>query len=131
MPVHTPIRSECLEKVWLRWSEAANSTSREEFAELIQTHPTEALIRCSPRLRKDTQVYLIVPGRYKMSGVVASCRKEGNSFIVRIVINENLNPQHRSELDPGILIVDDFLTEEEEAKILKALEEDTAEDDFN
>ena len=131
MSVHTPIRIERLEKVLLRWSEAANSTSREQFVELIQTHPTDALIRCSAKLRKDTQVYLIVADRYKMSGVVASCRREGNSFIVRIVINENLTPQHRSELDPGILVVDDFLTDEEEAKILKEVEEDTAQHDFN
>jgi hypothetical protein len=46
-------------------------------------------------------------------------------------MNANLTPQHGSELDPGLLIVDDFLTEEEEAKILKELEEDTAPHDFN
>ena len=130
MSVPAPIQIEGSEKVLLRWSEAANSTLREEFVELIHSHPAEALIRCSPKLKKDTQVYLVAD-RCKMSGVVASCRKEGNSFIVAIVINENLTPPHGSEQDPGILMVDDFLTEEEEAKILKEIEEDSAQHEFN
>ena len=130
MSVPAPIQIEGSEKVLLRWSEAANSTLREEFVELIDSHPAEALIRCSPKLKKDTQVYLVAD-RCKMSGIVTSSRKEGNSFSVRIVMNENLTPQHGSELDPGILAVDDFLTDEEEAKILKDLEEDAVQHDFN
>ena len=91
---------------------------------MIRARVSEAVIRCTVQVRKDTPVNLIGK-RYTANGVVLSCRRDGNSFILRIHIDENLTLRYGEEVDPGVLTVEGFLTEEEEAKILKELEEDT------
>lgn len=120
-PVSTSILSEDSERVLLRWSEAPNAPSSEEFVHLIEARPSEAVIRSARKVLEKVRVYLV--GRqYRGAGVVHSCRREGNSFILTIVITDNSSTEHRSDLDPGIFSVDDFLTEEQEALILKDLE---------
>jgi hypothetical protein len=112
------------EQVLLRWSDAANSRSHAEFVHVIQAHLTEAVIRCNLKVRGNTPVYL-VGKHYTVNGIVRSCRKAGSSYIVRIAIDENLKLRDGSEADPGVFVVEDFLTEEQEAKILKDFERDT------
>lgn len=112
------------EEVLLRWSETPESPSVEELVELLQTRVREAVIRSTRKVREATRVYLI--GKHYMgNGVVRSCRPEGNAFILNIVINEKVMVHYASELDPGVLTVEDFLTEEQEAQILQDLEKDT------
>lgn len=111
------------ERVLLRWSEAPNLPSREEPVQIIWAHEEEALIRSASKLVENTQVYLITQLRTE-DGIVRSCRKEGSSFILRIAIAANIT--NGFEFDPGVFVIDDFLTEEQEAQILEDLEnEDT------
>ena len=59
--------------------------------------------------------------QYTGNGIVHSCRKDDKSFILTIQIDEDSLFRHRSELDPGIFAVEDFLTEQQEAEILTGL----------
>ena len=113
------------ERVLLRWSEAPNLPSREEPVQIIWARDEEALIRSASKLVENTQVYLVTQ-RSTEDGVVRSCREEGSSFILRIAIAANITNHYGFELDPGVFVIDDFLTEEQEAQILEDLEnEDT------
>jgi hypothetical protein len=102
----------------LCWSEAPNSPSREEFVQVLETHLSEAVIKSSRKVDEKTKVTLIGKD-YTGIGIVKSCRSEGKKFIITIRIDE---PGPRTgtapKPDPGVLIVDDFVSEEEEAKIL-------------
>ena len=51
--------------------------------------------------------------------MVSSCRQEDRSFILTIQIDDSSLFRHNSDLDPGIFAVEDFLTEQQEAEILK------------
>ena len=125
MPVVSSVSHGDPERVLLRWSEAPNLPSREELVQIIWAQPEEALIRSASKLLENTQVYLITKCRTD-DGVVRSCREEGSSFIVRIAIAANLTNNYGYDLDPGIFAVEDFLTEEQEAKILEDLENEDA-----
>lgn len=114
------------ERVLLRWSEAPNLPSREEFVQILWAHDEEALIRSASKLVENTQVYLITERRTE-DGIVQSCREEGSSFVLRIAIAANVTNNYGFELDPGVFAIEDLLTEEQEVKILEDLEkEDTA-----
>jgi hypothetical protein len=89
---------------------------------LLEAHSCGAVIRSAREVLEKTQVYLVAD-EYRVIGVVRSCRKEGNCFILKIVITENSSIEHPSERDPGIFAIDDFLTEEQEAAILRDLED--------
>ncbi len=103
----------------LRWSEAPNRPSREEFVQLIEAHLSQAVIRSALKLTEETKVYLLGQ-KYKGNGIVRSCRRQGDHFILTIWIgNENPLGAPASEIDPGVLAVEDFLTEEQERKILE------------
>jgi len=69
-----------------------------------------------------TKVYLIQEENTRI-GIVQSCRQQGNSFILTITISNNPVMEAGSQVDPGIFAVDDFVTEEQEAEILRDLEE--------
>jgi hypothetical protein len=105
----------------LCWSEAPNSPSREEFVQVLESHLSEAVIKSSRKVDEKTKVTLIGKD-YTGIGIVKSCRSEGKNFIMTIRIDE---PGPRTgttaKLDPGVLIIDDWVSEEEEAKILEDL----------
>ncbi len=60
------------------------------------------------------------------NGIVRSCHQEGAAYILTVAMTPDpayVSP--RQEFDPGILDLDSFLTEEEEAKILESLKDET------
>lgn len=102
----------------LRWLEGPNSISREEAVEIIETHVTDALtvIRGPFELGEKTPVYLTGKG-YMGNGIVRACQKHGSDFLLTIGLT-NFNP----ERDPGVLSVQEFISEEDAEKILKDME---------
>jgi hypothetical protein len=118
----TTAASECSGQMLLLWSEEANSISRKEPVEVLETRLEEVVIRSARRVRESTQVYLMGK-QYTGNGIVRSCRNNDNSFILTVQINEDSLFARNSELDPGIFAVEDFLTEQQEAEILRHWEE--------
>jgi hypothetical protein len=106
----------------LLWSEEANSISRKEPVDVLETRLEEVVIRSARRVRESTQVYLMGK-QYTGNGIVRSCRNNDNSFILTVQINEDSLFARNSELDPGVFAVEDFLTEQQEAEILRHWEE--------
>jgi hypothetical protein len=110
----------------LCWSETPHSPAREEFVEVLESHLTGAVIKSSLEVSEQTKVTLIGKD-YTRIGIVKSCREDGKSFILTISMGDAdvLQPV-LEDCDPGVLTVDSFLTEEEEAKILQGLDDWTA-----
>ncbi len=102
-----------LRPVKLRWSEAPNARIREASAELLRTHVSETVLRSSREVAEKTKVYL-ENSYYKGKGVVRSCVRLGTYFVLRILMVP--------EKDPGVLAVEDFVTEEQERRILEQLQ---------
>jgi hypothetical protein len=91
---------------------------------MIEARFFEATVSASSRLPEDTPVYLVAK-HYTESGVVRSCHEYGAKFIVTIRFNAGeQKPRAISDRDPGVLAVDDFLTEEQELEILREIEEE-------
>src|SRR5205807_1454779 len=68
----------------------------------------------------------LIGNHYTKNGIVRSCHEEGDSFLLTILIDsEHSGPELLPEYDPGLFGVDDFLTEEEESKILEGLDIDS------
>ena len=108
----------------LRWTEPPGSESRELPVEMVQNRNSGSIVRISLRINEATPVSLL--GRhYMVNGIVRSCRAENDSFLLTIESDQNnvYDSYSMSGRDPGSLVVDDFLTEEEEAKILESLQE--------
>lgn len=102
----------------LRWSENPNLPSREEPVDIVKARPSGALIRSTLQIDKETRVYLIKNG-YTRIGIVKSCREDCGVFLMEIASAE---AGACYPADPGVLAVDDFITEEEEAQILSGLD---------
>ena len=105
----------------LCWSEAPNSPSREEFVQVLETHLSEAIIKTTLEVNERTKVTLIGKD-YTGIGIVRACRRDGKNFIVTIGIGE----QHSqgiaaAEPDPSVLVVDEFISEDQENQILNDL----------
>jgi hypothetical protein len=126
MSVEGSVPRRGLDQALLCWSEAPNFPAREEFVQVLETHSQEAVIKSTLEVSEQTKVTLIGKD-YTGIGIVKSCRGEGKNFIVTISMgNENAPGGPTVDRDPGVLAVDSFLTEEEEAKILQDLEDWTA-----
>ena len=109
------------DQLFLRWSDHPDLPVREEPVEVIGCDLPELLIRSACRVSVDTEVFL-VGSRDTQSGFVRACRSEGEGFLLAIHIgSESIMPKLLPQYDPGHFAVDDFLTEEEEAKILESL----------
>jgi hypothetical protein len=107
----------------LCWSDAPNSPLREEFVQILRSHLPEAVIRCSLEVSEKTKVTLIGKD-YTGIGIVKSCRRDGENFILSIGLTEEfIRAALPSDADPGALVVDDFVTEEQETKILEGLQD--------
>ncbi len=112
------------DRALLRWSDAASAVSHEQFVEIVEARLSEAVLGSTCEIPVDTKVRLI--GRdYTGEGTVRSCRSEGTLYKLSLSMGEELpqSTQH-STFDPGLFAVENFLTEEQEAKILKDLEDD-------
>jgi hypothetical protein len=106
----------------LCWSEAPNSLSREEFVQVLETHLSEAIIKSNLKVDEKTKVTLIGKD-YTGIGIVRACRKDGKNFIMTIGMEAGRTGLARAEQpDPSVLVIDDFLTEEQESQILNDLE---------
>jgi len=107
--------------IFLRWSDYPELPIREEPVEVIGLDTFQSVIRSNLRINEKTQVYLIGEA-YTGNGIVRSCQQEGTGFLLTIAMNVEASlSELRPERDPGVLAVEDFLTEEEEAKILESL----------
>jgi hypothetical protein len=110
----------CSKQALLRWSER-NSPRREVIVQVVETHASEAVIRCGLQLSEKTKVYLM-GDKFTRTGIVRACRSEGAHFLLTIrAVNEDFRVAIGSVFDPGIRAVEDFLTEEQEQEILDAL----------
>lgn len=114
----TSISLEQSGQVLLLWTDTQDFASRREFGHLLETHRNEAVIRSSSKIGENAQVYLMGK-QYTGNGIVSSCHQEDSSFILTIQIDDTSLIRHNSELDPGIFAVEDFLTEQQEAEILR------------
>jgi hypothetical protein len=115
------------DKLLLRWSEDAFSPSREELVQMLETRGSEAVISSSLSVLEKTEVFLI--GKYSTeSGVVRSCRPSGGKYIVTISIHsQKPNPP---DIDPGLLALDSWMTEEQEKAILDQIEKEIGNQQF-
>ncbi len=111
----------------LRWSEDGFSRSREEPVQMLETRISEAVICSSLRVIEKTQVFLIGKNCTE-SGIVSCCRPSGGKFIVTIVMNPQL--PEPPDFDPGVLLLDDFMTEEQEQRILDELDNEIQRQQF-
>lgn len=101
----------------LRWSETCDSAFHEHLVEVISSQQAETVIRSPISLQEQTPVILL---EIKANGIVRSCHKEGSGFIVTISAKDEINRfSSGSQRDPGLVSVDDFLSEAQEAELLK------------
>ena len=114
----TPIAVGQSGQLLLLWTDTLDFASRREFGHLLETHRNEAVIRSANKIGENAQVYLMGK-QYTGNGIVSSCHQEDSSFILTIQIDDTSLIRHNSELDPGIFAVEDFLTEQQEAEILR------------
>jgi hypothetical protein len=112
------------DKLVLRWSESPHSPSREEFVQILEARMSEAVISIALRVDEKTQVYLIGKNSTE-SGIVLSCQPRGKEFIITVLLNSaGPYPPTGPDIDPGILLVDSFISEEEEQRILDEIDEE-------
>jgi hypothetical protein len=123
MSVSASALSEDSDQLLLRWSEGSSSTSREEFVDVLSRQSSRIVVRSQSPIVADTPLYL-AGKQYTVSGIARSCRKDAASFILAILIDKESRVQSVNRSDPGVFAIEDFLTEEEEAEILKNLDED-------
>jgi len=102
----------------MRWSDTPSSPVLELPVELVQQDNSEPIVRAPLRVGEATPVTLLSKD-YMVNGIVRFCRADKNSFL--ITVSTVGAPEPTFYRDPGALAVDDFLTEEEEAKILESL----------
>jgi hypothetical protein len=107
----------------LRWSDGSNFVSREEFVDVLSRQLSRITVRSGTAIAQDTPVFL-AGEQYIANGIARSCRKDSNSFILGILIDTESNIYSASARDPGVFVVEDFITEEQEAAILENLDGD-------
>ena len=110
-------------QVLLLWSDTRDCASQKELVDLLERYEDKAVIRSVHKVLENTQVYFI-GDQCTGNGIVRSCRKDASSFILTVQIDQSSFSLMGSEPDPGILAVESFLTEEQEAEILRDLEID-------
>ena len=104
----------------LQWFEGPQSDLREEYVEVIDDRVCQTVIRSSLKLSRETEVTLIGKD-YTAEGIVQACESENTWFLLTLAAK--LPSRDGNRLDPGALVVDDFLTEDQEAAILAEITE--------
>ncbi len=111
-------------QITLRWSDTPSGRALESVVELVDSDHPEPIVRAPRRVGEDTPVTLIAEG-YTVNGIVTFCRADKESYLITVstcgISEDQLETAHFH--DPGAIAVDDFLTEEEEAKILESLQD--------
>ncbi|MBV9265865.1 MAG: hypothetical protein JO061_06830 [Acidobacteriaceae bacterium] len=113
------------EQVRLRWSDEPGSPVREQMVELVRLRSDSVVISSPIRLAEQTLVRLLGKD-CAGAGVIASCEEKGSCFILTIHIQPEEVFSLGSDMDPGVFAVEDFITEEQELKILKEIEKELA-----
>ena len=109
------------DQLFLRWCDDPSLPMRVQPVEMVGLCTSESIIRSALKVNEKTKVFLI-GNHYTKNGIVRSCHEEGDSFLLTILTDlEHPGPELLPEHDPGLFAVDDFLTEEEESKILESL----------
>lgn len=113
--------SDAEERNFVRWSEPVGGVVREESVVILSENPSETTIRAVTGLREKTPVY--IRGHTNSgNGIVESCIREGDDYRVVIQLSsEEMLTTNYPQIDPGVFALDNFLTEEEESKILDSL----------
>lgn len=110
------------DEIFLRWSDTPFAPSLELPVEIVDENNCEPIIRTPLKIGEETPVTLVAKD-YMVNGIVRFCRPDKNSFLITVstqdVPDQLFEPAYFR--DPGSLAVDEFLTEEEEAKILESL----------
>jgi len=92
--------------------------------EIVDEDDSEPILRVPLKIGEETPVTLLARN-YMVNGIVRFCRPDRNSYLITVATNdfsgERFDNAHFR--DPGVLVLDDFLTEEEEQKILESLQE--------
>lgn len=107
-------------RLLLRWSDFSVNASREEFVDIISRQASKMVVRSISEVVQNTRVFL-VGKQYAASGTTRSCSKGGVSFVLAILIETESYLGSDSGWDPGVVTVEDFLSEEQEARILDDL----------
>jgi len=103
----------------LRWSEQKGGSLREELVDILEEHVPQWIIRSAREVNANTPVHL-TGENYSGDGIVQSCKQENFGFVITIFMNENeAFAESKAGRDPGVFAIEEFLTEEEEAKILE------------
>lgn len=111
-------------EIILRWSDTPFAPARESVVELVDSDNPDPLVRAPLRINEETPVTLVAEG-YMVNGIVRFCRADKESYLITVSTCEISKGGSETVhfRDPGALTVDDFLTEEEEAKILESLQD--------
>lgn len=108
----------------LRWFEGPQAQPREELVEVIKDQVSQTIVRSSLRLNRETVVTLIGKNHTE-EGVVQCCQSEDTWFLLTLV--GKLPDRDAGFLpDPGVFAVNSFLTEEQEAAILREIDDEQA-----
>ncbi len=112
------------DEIILRWSDTPTAPAVELRVEIVHESNSEPIIRAPLKIGEETPVTLLAKD-YMVNGIVRSCSPDKNSYLITVSTQDALEQRFEQTYcpDPGSLVVDDFLTEEEEAKILESLED--------
>jgi hypothetical protein len=107
----------------LRYSHSAFAPALEFPVELVAENDKESILRVPIELGESTAVTLLAEN-YMVNGIVRFCRADTDAFLITVAKRVITDRQYETAFfhDPGPLGVDDFLTEEEEARILESLQ---------
>lgn len=114
----------------MQWYEVPGTALRQEMVELLQAQPSEAVIRSAVKLSVNTRVYLKT-STHVWNGIVLSCRPEDLHFVVAIAPRKGEHITTAFAVDPGVLDVENFMTEEQEQAVLDQLAAGEDESVFN
>jgi hypothetical protein len=112
------------EPLLLRWFERPGpGFCREQPVEIIEARASQAVLSSSIHFLENTEVCLVAPHGTER-GTVQSCHPRGAKFIVTIRFKPTQHLVRSPDRDPGVLAVEEFLTEEQELEILRQIEEE-------
>jgi hypothetical protein len=111
------------DQVLLSWFDPPGSPKKQELGQIITVHASDAVIRSATPIMVNTTVW-VTGKHYTGNGIVRSCTKENTGYILTLTESDDF-PFQGSKRDPGVVAVENFLTEEQEAQILKELKTET------
>src|ERR1700750_975210 len=109
-------------KLILRWADSPTTSAFELPVEIVDEKDSEPILRAPLKIGEETPVTLVAED-YMVNGIVRFCQADRNSYLITVALRDipDERPGTAYFRDPGALEIDDFLTEEEETKILESL----------